>query len=206
MCYCFAVSGDKSADRCAPEIRRVLKGKAPRRAARAAARPGHESGSTQKHKNEVGSSSHRSNLCDPCARVSPCVPCLPRPPLPPVSNPLVRPETSDALFVAHFCTPVYILSGQSQCRSTGCCVCRVNVHTFARRRAEQTRVANEQILALHAPPKGRHRPRSTGSHDQPTGSAAVALRTGAFIAAYAPRVHGGSSQYNRLRASPVASC
>ena len=54
-----------------------------------------------------------------------------------------------------------------------------------------------------APPKGRHRPRSTGSHDQPTGAAAVALRTGASIAAYAPR---GSSQYNRLRASPVASC
>ena len=80
MCYCFAVSGDKSAE-CRPMRPgdpESAKGKAPRRAARgrAAARPGHESGSTQKHKNEVGSSSHRSNLCDPCARVSPCVPCL----------------------------------------------------------------------------------------------------------------------------------
>ena len=142
MCYCFAVSGDKSAE-CRPMRPgdpESAKGKAPRRAARgrAAARPGHESGSTQKHKNEVGSSSHRSNLCDPCARVSPCVPCLPRPPLPPVSNPLFRPETSDALFVAHFCTPVYILSGQSQCRSTGCRVSRVYVHKGAAKFADET--------------------------------------------------------------------
>jgi hypothetical protein len=107
-------------------------------------------------------------------------------------------------------------------------VCRVNIHVapvvasveltfthFAPRGRRQERDGGAATRrrtsrfwrsSAPAPPKGRHRPRSTGSHDQPTGAAAVALRTGASIAAYAPRVHRGSSQYNRLRASPVASC